>query len=52
MKTIKLRLTTGEYLRLKLISRAVGVTPAEFLRNNLVERIDDGLFDEMLTGHD
>jgi len=52
MHTIELNLTTTEYRRAKLIAAVMKTTVGEVYRNELNEMIENGLFDEMLTGHD
>lgn len=52
LHTIELRLTDQEYHRVRLIAAAENTSPAKVYRDGLNFWIEEGMYDETLTGHD
>jgi len=50
--TIEIHLSDEEYHRVKLIAAVQNITPAKLYRNELKFWIAEGMYDEVLTGHD
>ena len=50
--TVELRLSDVEYHRVRAIAAAQNTSPAQLYCEQMRFWIDDGLFDEDLTGHD
>ena len=52
LHTIELRLNDQEFHRIRLIAAAQNTSPAKVYQNEMRFWIEEGMYDETLTGHD